>query len=193
LGEAAGVVGAQAGFNIIATANIRDRGVHEMSAALKRRFNFETVPPIPDLKQEIELVRRESQRLLEDAAVDMAVPAPVVELLVTTFRDLRDGVTEEGIQVERPTTVLSTAEAVSVCLAAGLDAHYFGDGAIAAQHLARNLVGAVFKDQEDDLAKWKHYVAKVVRQRAEAVSAGSGDPAIDWPGLYAARRQFPAG
>ena len=31
---------ANKGFNVIATANTRDRGVNEMSAALKRRFNF---------------------------------------------------------------------------------------------------------------------------------------------------------
>ena len=52
-----GSVFALPGFNIIATANLRDRGVSEMSAALKRRLNFETVPPIGDAKQEIELVR----------------------------------------------------------------------------------------------------------------------------------------
>ena len=40
------VESAQRGFNIIATANLRDRGVSEMSAALKRRFNFEVVGPI---------------------------------------------------------------------------------------------------------------------------------------------------
>ncbi len=39
-------VPAAPGFTVIATANLRDRGVSEMSAALKRRFNFETVGPI---------------------------------------------------------------------------------------------------------------------------------------------------
>src|SRR5256885_3238713 len=36
---------AQRGFNVIATANLRDKGVSEMSAALKRRLNFETAAP----------------------------------------------------------------------------------------------------------------------------------------------------
>ncbi len=45
------------GFTVIATANLRDRGVSEMSAALKRRFNFETVGPIADLDAETALVR----------------------------------------------------------------------------------------------------------------------------------------
>src|SRR4029079_9515443 len=43
------------GFNVIATANTRDRGVNEMSAALKRRFNFETVKAINDLRMEMDL------------------------------------------------------------------------------------------------------------------------------------------
>ena len=51
-------VAASRGFNVIATANLRDRGVHEMSAALKRRFNFETVRPIADRAFEAELIAR---------------------------------------------------------------------------------------------------------------------------------------
>ena len=35
---------AQRGFSIIATANTRDRGVNEMSSALKRRFNIIVLP-----------------------------------------------------------------------------------------------------------------------------------------------------
>ena len=38
---------AQRGFNIIATANNRDKGVNELSSALKRRFNV-VVLPLPD-------------------------------------------------------------------------------------------------------------------------------------------------
>ncbi len=56
---------AQEGFNIIGTANTRDRGVNEMSAALKRRFDFETVFPIMDFQQELDLVATASNRLLE--------------------------------------------------------------------------------------------------------------------------------
>src|SRR5688572_28497672 len=56
---------AKAGFNVIATANTRDRGVNEMSAALKRRFNFETVAPIADIERELSLVQRETGRQLD--------------------------------------------------------------------------------------------------------------------------------
>ncbi len=53
----ANAVFAAPGFNLIATANTRDRGVNEMSAALKRRFSFETVFPIADYDEELALVR----------------------------------------------------------------------------------------------------------------------------------------
>lgn len=178
------VLHARPGFNVIATANVRDRGVHEMSSALKRRFNFETVHPIRDLKQEVDLVARESDRLLREAMAPAAVGRDVVELLVTVFHDLREGVTAEGIQVERPGSVMSTAEAVSMAMAAGLDAYYYGDGKLAPSHVARHLAGAVLKDNPDDLKKLKHYFEVVVRRRGQQ---GEGL----WGELYEARKDLP--
>src|SRR4029077_10051461 len=87
-GEAA-MLFARDGFNIIATANTRDLGVNEMSAALKRRFNFETVFPIADLKTEMELVEREARALLEKSGVTLAPKKDVMEVLVIAFRELR--------------------------------------------------------------------------------------------------------
>ena len=178
------VVFARPGFNVIATANTRDRGVHEMSSALKRRFNFETVPAIRDLESEIALVSEESQRLLADAGSPVAVDRNVVELLVTTFQDLRQGVTAEGIQVERPTTVMSTAEAVSVAMSAGLDAVYYGKGKVSPAELGRHIAGAVLKDSPDDLQKLKHYFDVVVQKRAK------GKKGL-WEEYYKARKCLP--
>jgi MoxR-like ATPase len=155
------------GFNIIATANIRDRGVHEMSSALKRRFNFETVHPIRELAQEVALVTEQCQQLLSETSAAVKIERHVVEVLVAAFHDLREGVTADGIQVEKPTTVMSTAEAVSVALQASLDAYYYGDGTLTPEHIGRHLVGAVIKDNADDLKKLKHYFDVVVRQRAK--------------------------
>ncbi len=112
-----GSVFAAPGFNVIATANLRDRGVSEMSAALKRRLNFETVPPIADARQETDLVRRRAIAVLRESGTDADVDARLLEILVTTFRDLREGRTEEGWSVERPASVMSTAEAVTVAAA----------------------------------------------------------------------------
>ena len=165
-GEASTVFAAR-GFNILATANIRDRGVHEMSSALKRRFNFETVRPIEDRKLEMQLVREQCERLLKRAEIDVDVSPDVIELLVTAFQDLRTGTTAEGVVVEKPTAVMSSAEAVSVSYAACLDAHYLGDGTLNGEHIARQLIGTVLKDNPDDGKKLGHYFDVVVKQRAQ--------------------------
>src|SRR4029079_4843970 len=108
-----GSVFARPGFNVIATANLRDRGVSEMSAALKRRLNLETVPPIADAKQEVALVRNRAETLLSESGASTSVDAKLLDILVTTFRDLREGRTDEGWSIERPAAVMSTAEAVT--------------------------------------------------------------------------------
>jgi MoxR-like ATPase len=161
------LVFARPGFNVIATANIRDRGVIEMSSALKRRFNFETVHPISDLSAEVELVRTEASKLLGQAGAPAMIERDVIELLVTAFQDLRTGTTAEGISVEKPTTVMSTAEAVAVAMSAGLDAWYYGTKRLTATEVGRHLAGAVLKDNRDDLQKLKQYFNVVVQKRAK--------------------------
>ncbi|WP_165224167.1 ATP-binding protein [Aquisphaera insulae] len=178
------VLHARPGFNVIGTANTRDRGVNEMSSALKRRFNFETVHPIRDLKQEIELVGRECDRLLKEVSAPVTITPQVVELLVSVFQELREGVSREGIQLERPSTVMSTAEAVSVAMAAGLDAFYFDGGALSPRHVVRHLAGAVLKDNPDDLKKLKHYFDVVVKPRSQK----EGGP---WTEMLEARKSLP--
>ncbi len=175
---------ARPGFNVIATANTRDRGVHEMSSALKRRFNFETVHPIRELRQEVDLVARECERLLRESDAPTRVDRDVVELLVTVFHDLREGVTGEGIQLERPSTVMSTAEAVSVAMSAGLDAHYFGEGSLRPAHIVRHLAGAVLKDNPEDMKKLRHYFDVVIKRR------GREEGGL-WGELLAARKGLP--
>jgi MoxR-like ATPase len=174
------VVLAGRGFNVAATANLRDRGVHEMSSALKRRFNFETVHPIADRAFELELVERQTRHLLAEAGAEVELPAGVLELLVTTFQELRQGRTAEGTVVERPSTALSTAEAVSVAYAAALDAGYFGRGRLEPRHLVRQLRGTVLKDQREDADKIRQYFEVVVKARAKSDRG--------WKELYGARR-----
>jgi MoxR-like ATPase len=154
------------GFNVLATANLRDRGVHEMSSALKRRFNFETVRPISDRRLEVRLIKEQTAALLERSGVDTRMGEDVVELLVTAFHDLRDGVTAEGVAVERTSAVMSSAEAVAVGYAATLDAHYFDGGNVGGDHIARQLIGTVLKDNPDDGKKLRHYFDVVVKERS---------------------------
>src|SRR5204863_8670743 len=46
------------GFNVIATANDRDRGVNDLSRALRRRFNSVGVSVPGSAEQEVDIVAR---------------------------------------------------------------------------------------------------------------------------------------
>lgn len=158
---------AKPGFNVIATANLRDRGVSEMSAALKRRFNFETVPAIPELAREVALVKRQAQASLERVGQPMKVDDAVLEALVTAFRDLRAGRSQEGWAVERPSTVMSTAEAVGVASAIGVQSAYFSAGRDPLTLVPGYLLGVVLKDDPKDRGRLLAYWDSAVRRRAD--------------------------
>lgn len=172
---------AREGFNMIATANTRDRGTNEMSAALKRRFNFETIFPISDALTETALVERESARLLKASGVPQAPARDLLEMLVSVFRDLRTGTTMEGTGIERLSTAMSTAEAVSVAQAMGIRAHYLGGGEAKPADLMESILGTVLKDNEEDLRRFRRYLEqRVSRRRGER-----------WVDFYEARHGLP--
>ncbi|MEU6122757.1 AAA family ATPase [Streptomyces sp. NPDC047123] len=163
-----GTVHAVPGFTLIATANLRDRGVSEMSAALKRRFNFEKVGPIDDLAAETDLVRRQAASALARSGAAFSVDDTVLEALVTVFRELRSGRSAEGWEVERPSTVMSTAEAVQVATSMGIGAAYLADGRDVVRTLPGHLLGTVRKDDPADHARLLGYWDGPVRRRAES-------------------------
>jgi hypothetical protein len=164
----AGLAYAQAGFNVIATANLRDRGVSEMSAALKRRFNFELVEPIGDFELERRLVERQAAAALAGSGATLAVDESVLEALVTAFRDLRAGRTAEGWAVEKPGTVMSTAEAVGVATSLGIQAAYLEGSKDVLALLPGYLLGVVRKDDPRDQARLLGYWDAAVKRRADA-------------------------
>lgn len=173
------IVSAQRGFNVIATANSRDRGVNEMSAALKRRFNFVTVPVVEDLDQEIRIVTRREEELRTDYSVGTEPPAELAKLLVTVFQELRAGMTKDGKQkLKPPSSVLSTAEAISVLFNSGILAQQFGGKKPTPNELFRSLVGAISKEGADDL--------KALREYAETVAKGRGGL---WADFYKASKE----
>jgi len=161
----ANTVFAKPGFNIIATANSRDQGVNDLSAALKRRFNYVHIPIVADKKTEIEIVRQRSTDLLSKYDIPAAIEPNILELLATAFRELRDGKTGEGISVKSPSTTLSTAEAIGTAVDAVLHSRYFGDGKVTAGAIARNLIGSIVKEDPQDLAALKEYVSIVAKKR----------------------------
>lgn len=163
LGE---MVSAQRGFNVLATANTRDRGVNEMSAALKRRFNFVVIPVVSDLEQEIRIVKKREEELRSDYQVGAPPPDELARLLVTMFQELRAGVTKDGkTKVKAPGSVLSTAEAISVLFQSGILSQSFGSGKVGPEELARALVGAVAKDGEAELKTVREYLETVAKGR----------------------------
>jgi MoxR-like ATPase len=160
-------VQARPGFNVIGTANSRDKGVNDLSSALSRRFNT-VVLPVPDsLDEEVTIVARR----VDDYGRALALPAerPALEEIrrvVTVFRELRGGVTADGrTKLKSPSGTLSTAEAISVVNNGVAMAGYFGDGAVRAADLASSLTGAIVKDPVQDRVVWLEYLQTVVKER----------------------------
>lgn len=158
---------ARPGFNVIATANLRDKGVSEMSSALKRRFNFEVVSPIGELSAEVALVQKQASAAVSASGAEFALDDAILEALVTTFRDLRSGSSVEGWAVEKPGTVLSTAEAVAVASSMALQSSYFPSQRDPLSLLPGYLLGVVNKDDPKDRARLLAYWDGAVRKRAE--------------------------
>lgn len=160
-------VQATKGFNVIATANDRDRGVNDLSSALKRRFNTVVLPLPYDIDEEITIVQHRVTSL--GRALELPAEPPALEEIrrvVTIFRELRSGATSDGkTKLKSPSATLSTAEAISV-ISNGLSlAAHFGDGRLRAADIASGLVGAVVKDPVQDKVVWQEYLETVVKDR----------------------------
>ena len=161
-----GVILAQEGFNLVATSNSVDEGVHQMGAALKRRMDFEEIRPIRLLVDEMDVVLREVRKANQRAGIEVALDEKVVEVLVTLFHELRNGQTLDGRSTDRLAgAALSTAEAVSVAHAASLNAWYYGGGTMTIEHLVHHIIGSALKDQPDDRRRLKHYFETAVASR----------------------------
>ncbi|MBU6450618.1 MAG: MoxR family ATPase [Cyanobacteria bacterium REEB67] len=168
------------GFNLIATANDRDKGVNELSSALKRRFNIVVLPVPATIEEEVDIVFRRTVEL--GRALELPAEPPAMEEIrrvVQIFRELRSGVTSDGkTKLKSPSGSLSTAEAISV-MNNGLSlAGHFGDGSVKADDLAAGIVGAIIKDPVHDAIVLKEYLETVVKERE------------GWKDLYRACRQL---
>jgi len=175
-------VQAARGFNVIATANNRDRGVNDLSSALKRRFNT-VVMPVPETAEaEARIVQMRASAL--GRALELPAEPPALEEIrrvVTVFRELRSGETEDGrAKVKSPSGTLSTAEAISVVTNGMALAGHFGDGRLRAADLAAGMVGTVIQDPVQDRVAWLEYVETVVKERS------------GWRDLYRAARDLTA-
>lgn len=167
------------GFSVIATANNRDKGVNELSAALKRRFNTVVLPVPATEDEEVSIVMKRVTEM--GVALQLPAEPPAlkeVRRVVQIFRELRNGKTEDGkTQVKSPSGTLSTAEAISVINSGMALAGHFGDGVLSPRDMAAGLLGAVVKDPVQDAVVWTEYLETVVKERA------------DWKDLYRACRE----
>lgn len=176
--ELSQIVSARRGFNVIATANTRDRGINDMSSALRRRFNFVTLPVVSDLDTEMAIVRKRTRDMMADYRIQAEIPEDMVRVLVTVFQELRKGHTLDGkTKVKTPSAPLSTAEAISVLFNGSILAASFGSGAVGADDLARSLQGVVVREDARDAACLMDYLENVARNRGGV-----------WSRLYDARR-----
>jgi MoxR-like ATPase len=174
-------ISAKRGFNIIATANSRDRGVNDMSAALTRRFNKVVLPVPSDIDTEVEIVRKR----VSEIGTNLRLPAPppaeeAVRKIVQIFQELRRGQTIDGKQkLKSPTGVLSTAEAISLFGNSMALAGHFGTGKVTDRDLAASLHGVIIKEDARDLATWVEYLENVMKKRGS-----------EWRDLYNASKEL---
>ncbi|MGW4546142.1 ATP-binding protein [Streptomyces violaceorubidus] len=160
------IVFAKPGFSVIATANSRDRGVNDLSSALKRRFNFVRIPVVTNKKSEAEIVRFHTEELLRRHSIDLEVPPTLLDVLLQSFADLRQSAAAAGSDDERLESALSTAEQIGVLEDAVLHSNFFGESALTARTLASSLVGSLTRRAPEDLAIFNKYLHGVVEPRS---------------------------
>ncbi|WP_433826614.1 ATP-binding protein [Actinoplanes sp. CA-015351] len=160
------IVFAKPGFSIIATANSRDRGVNDLSSALKRRFNFVRIPVVTNKKSEAEIVRFRTEELLRRHDIELEVPPTLLDVLLQSFADLRAAAGSASSDDERLESALSTAEQIGVLEDAILHSNFFGASALTAEALAGSLVGSLARRSPEDLAILNKYWHGVVEPRS---------------------------
>ena len=174
-------VQATKGFNVIATANNRDKGVNELSSALLAAVQYGGLA-------RARLARRRGED--RQPARRAAWPRPraarrrspaleEIRRVVTILRELRNGVTEDGkTKLKSPSGTLSTAEAISVVTGGMAISAFYGDGRLHAGDIISGLIGAIVKDPVQDQLIWQEYIQTVIKERD------------DWKDLYRATRDY---
>lgn len=171
------IVFAKPGFSVIATANSRDRGVNDLSSALKRRFNFVRIPVVTNKKSEAEIVRFRTEELLRRHRIELDVPPTLLDVLLQSFADLRASAAAAASDDEKLESALSTAEQIGVLEDAILHSNFFGERTLTARALASSLVGSLARREPEDLAILNKYLHGVVEPRGKE-EGGS------WPEFY---------
>jgi MoxR-like ATPase len=165
--DADNVAFAQPGFNVIATANSRDRGVNELSSALKRRFNYVQIPIVTNRRSEREIVEFRVRDLLKRNQFDVELPPALLDVLLQTFADLRAAQAAAPSDDECLESALSTAEQIGVVEDAILHGQFFGGATLEPDALARSLVGTLVRRVPEDLTALNKFWHAVVENHAK--------------------------
>jgi MoxR-like ATPase len=168
------------GFNLIATANNRDKGVNDLSSALKRRFNTVVLPVPERIEEEVTIVQRRVAEMSKAYQLPAEIPTlAAIQRIVTIFRELRSGVTTDGkTKIKSPSGSMSTAEAIAV-VSSGLSlSAYFGNGHLTADDIAAGLTGTIIKDPMQDKVVWNEYLETIIKPRE------------DWKDIYRACKEI---
>ncbi|MFE3453019.1 AAA family ATPase [Nonomuraea sp. NPDC059194] len=181
-GNSDNIVFAQPGFSIIATANSRDRGVNDLSSALKRRFNFVRIPVVTNKNSEAEIVRFRTTELLRRHQIELEVPPTLLDILLQSFADLRAAAASATSDDQKLESALSTAEQIGVLEDAILHSNFFGDRELRAQTLAGSLVTSLARRSPEDLAILNKYLHGVVEPRSKKDGG-------EWPEFLEGGRQ----
>jgi MoxR-like ATPase len=148
------------GFNLIATANDRDRGVNELSSALRRRFNTVVLPTPATAEEEVFIVTQRVAAL--GAALSLppsAAPADEIRRVVGVFRELRAGQSDDGrIKFKTPSGTMSTAEVISVIVQGMSMAVHLGNGHVTFDDLLAGIESSVVRDPVHDAVVWREYL-----------------------------------
>lgn len=166
--DADNIAFAKPGFSIIATANSRDRGVNDLSSALKRRFNFVRIPIVTNKRSEADIVRFRTAELLRRHEIELEVPPTLLDILLQSFADLRAAAAAATSDEEKLESALSTAEQIGVLEDAILHSQFFGERALSAGTLAGSLVGSLARRSPEDLAILNKYWHGVVEPRSKS-------------------------
>ena len=157
-------VQARHGFNLIATANDRDRGVNELSSALRRRFNTVVLPTPATAEDEVRIVTQRVAALGAALALpESSAPADEIRRVVQVFRELRHGQSEDGrVKFKTPSATMSTAEVISVIVQGMSLATHLGDGRVQFDDLLAGIEASVVRDPVHDAVVWREYLDSLV-------------------------------
>ena len=158
---------AKPGFNVIATANSRDRGVNDLSTALKRRFNFVQIPVVTNKKTEKEIVLFRTRELLARNQFEVEIPPSMLDILLQTFADMRDASAAATSDDQKLESSLSTAEQIGALEDAVLHGQFFGEQELRPETLAGSVIGTLVRRIPEDVSILNKFWHAVVEKRAK--------------------------